>query len=188
MKPTQLILPFEENNDLIKRPKSRMTESPIKISELKSYGIANASALSAEIILELGNRFKDESPYNKNHIFPISSPVDIYNLFRDSLDNHLDPMCKLVAINTKNFVTNTKIYRYEIPSIKNILRWSVSHSAAAFFICRNSYHGLELTSTEDKFIDQLSRASKVIGIELLDYIVIGATTYLSAREQEVLTR
>lgn len=178
-KSNQLSLPFPTD---IKAKPNRNDASPIKLSELKSHGISLATPLSAKVILELGRRYSDEPDFI---LGPIESPTDVYSLFKDEMNGITGLAYKLIAVNTKHMVTTTKLLP-KIPTIQQTMRWTVSHSAAALFLCRNNPFFSNFTPEEGRWIREIAQVDTIIGIDFLDFVLSGATGYFSARVEGLL--
>ena len=182
MKTNQLKLPFGQ---WAKQTKSRNTKtgtSPIRISDLKAHGIATATSLSAEAILELGKRYDQEAYIIHG---ALQNPNDVYTTFKDEMDGLPETTYNIIAVNTKNMVTVTKLFP-SLPTIRQIMRWAVSNSAAALFVCRNATGTPTISYEEELFMVELSDAGGIVGIDLLDFIVIGASNYASGRVENIL--
>jgi DNA repair protein RadC len=182
MKTNQLKLPFGQ---WAKQTKSRNTKtgtSPIRISDLKAHGIATATSLSAEAILELGKRYDQEAYIIYG---ALQNPNYVYTTFKDEMDGLPETTYNIIAVNTKNMVTVTKLFP-SLPTIRQIMRWTVSNSAAALFVCRNATGTPTISYEEELFMVELSDAGGIVGIDLLDFIVIGASNYASGRVENIL--
>ena len=180
MKQNQLLLPFEETIVSFKAPKPK--QNKIKASELKSHGITTPATISAEVILELGRRYEQEPNIQFGRI---QSPDDIYHIFKTEMKDIPATNYNLVAVNVKNMITVTKLF-HSFPQTKQSLRWAVSNSVAALIICRNSEGTLEITNSERKLIKNFDHDSHIVGIELLDFVVIGEQNFASARVEGIL--
>ena len=182
MKTDQLKLPFGQRAKQTKARKTKMGSSPIKISDLKAYGISTDTSLSAEVILELGKRYDQEAYIIHG---TLHNPGDVYTTFKDEMDGLPETTYNIIAVNTKNMVTVTKLFPSR-PTIRQIMRWAVSNSAAALFICRNSTGTPFITHEEERFMVELSDAGDIAGIDLLDFIVMGACNFASGRIDTIL--
>ena len=178
----QLTLPLGQRTQQTKSVTTRTGSSPIKVSELKSHGIATATAFSAEVILEIGKRYEQEAYAMSG---PLQSPDHVYSTFKDEMADLPETTYNIIAVNTKHMVTVTKLFP-TLPTIKQIMRWAVSNSAAALFLCRNSTGTPFITYEEERFIVELSDAGDVIGIDLLDFLVLGEYSYASGRVDTIL--
>ena len=182
MKSDQLTLPFGQRTKQIKSMKTRTGSSPIRLSELKAHGITTATALSAEAILELGKRYDEEAYFIHG---TLHNPGDVYTTFKDEVDGLPETTYNVIAVNTKNMVTVTKLFP-SLPTIRQIMRWAVSNSAAALFVCRNATGTPLISYEEEVFAVELSDAGDIVGIDLLDFIVMGACNFASGRIDTIL--
>ena len=172
MKTNQLKLPFGQRAKQTKSVKTRTGSSPIRLSELKAHGITTATALSAEAILELGKRYDEEAYFIHG---TLHNPGDVYTTFKDEMAGFPDTTYNVIAVNTKNMVTVTKLFP-SMPTVTQIMRWAVSNSAAALFVCRSTTGTPFITYEEERFMVELSDAGDVVGIDLLDFIVVSVKT------------
>ncbi len=182
MKSNQLTLPFGQRAKQTKSVKNRTGSSPIRLSELKAHGITTATALSAEAILELGKRYDEEAYFIHG---TLHNPGDVYTTFKDEMAGFPDTTYNVIAVNTKNMVTVTKFFP-SMPTVTQIMRWAVSNSAAALFVCRSSTGTPFITYEEERFMVELSDAGDVVGIDLLDFMIMGACNYASGRVDNIL--
>lgn len=179
---SQLKLPFGQP---VKQPKPMAAgreSSPIKIAELKAHGIAAATTLSAEVILELGRRYNQEpcTVYGA-----LQSPGDVYTTFKNEMDGLPATTYNVIAVNMKHMVTVTKLFP-SLPTVRQIMRWAISNSAAAFFVCRNDFGTPEINNGEERFIAEMVDAGDIIGIDLLDFMVMGTFGFESARVEHLI--
>lgn len=114
-----------------------------------------------------------------------TSPTDVYNTFRDEMKDLPVTTYKVIAVNMKHLVTVAKNFD-SLPTIKQIMRWVVSNSAAALFVCRNTSSTPTIPYEEERFMVDLADAGDVVGIDLLDYLVMNATGYMSGRVEGLL--
>ncbi len=182
MKTNQLKLPFGQRAKQTKARKTKTGTSPIRISDLKAHGIATATSLSAEVILELGKRYDQEAFIIHG---ALQNPNDVYTTFKDEMDGLPETTYNVIAVNTKNMVTVTKLFP-SLPTIGQIMRWAVSNSAAGLFVCRSSTGTPFITYEEERFMVELSDAGDVVGIDLLDFMVMGARHFASGRIDTIL--
>lgn len=134
------------------------------------------------MILELGKRYDQEAYIIHGGLH---NPSDVYNTYKDKMAGFPDTTYNVIAINTKNMVTVTKLFPF-LPSVRQIMRWAVSNSAAALFVCRYSTGTPFITYEEERFMVELSDAGDVVGIDLLDFMVMGTGNYASGRVDNIL--
>ena len=106
-------------------------------------------------------------------------------VFSDRNIQFPDTTYNVIAVNTKNMVTVTKLFP-SMPTVTQIMRWAVSNSAAALFVCRSTTGTPFITYEEERFMVELSDAGDVVGIDLLDFMVMGACNYASGRVDAIL--
>lgn len=179
IKNNQLSLPFGQVRLM---PNKQQAKSPIKLSELKEHGLAQVTPLAAEVILELSKHYSDESDFRFG---VIQSPDDIHSTFRSELNSYAETIFMLAALNVKHFITITKMLS-GLPTVRQTMRWAISHSAGGVILCRNNLDLKSFTTEEKDFLAEIKDADSIIGIDLLDYVLIGKTGYRSARSEGLI--
>ena len=152
---------------------------------LKIPGIGFARACQIVAAFELGKRFARESGTNGSSV---KTPGDIARLFMDEMKHYDREYFKAAYLNTKNQVL--KIATISIGSLnasivhpREILKPAISASAASIILVHNHPTGDPTPSREDiEFTSRFAKCGKLIGIELLDHVIIGAGTYKSLKE------
>ncbi|MEK4730050.1 RadC family protein [Paenibacillus sp. FSL L8-0641] len=147
-------------------------------------GIKHSKARQIMALLQLANTLTlpESNPYF------ISHPRDVYNLlgpeFRFSTKEHF--ICLL--LNTKNRV----IYK-EIVSIgslnstvihpREVFSAAIRHCSASIVCVHNHPSGDPKPSEEDIMATKrLAKAGDIIGIDILDHVIIGESTFYSIKE------
>ena len=163
-----------------------MSASEKEISNIKGIGIVKAKQLSA--ILEFAR--KVYAP-NKNKRIIIRSPKDVYDLVRADMEflqvEHFD----VIGLSTKNhviFKENISIgsLNASIVHPREAFKGLIRRSCAACILVHNHPSSDALPSEEDILLTKkLVECGKLIGIEVLDHIIVGADGggYISLKEQ-----
>ena len=163
-----------------------MSASEKEISNIKGIGIVKAKQLSA--ILEFAR--KVYAP-NKNKRIIIRSPKDVYDLVRADMEflqvEHFD----VIGLSTKNhviFKENISIgsLNASIVHPREAFKGLIRRSCAACILVHNHPSSDASPSEEDILLTKkLVECGKLIGIEVLDHIIVGADGggYTSLKEQ-----
>ena len=163
-----------------------MSASEKEISNIKGIGIVKAKQLSA--ILEFAR--KVYAP-NKNKRIIIRSPKDVYDLVRADMEflqvEHFD----VIGLSTKNHVVfkeNISIgsLNASIVHPREAFKGLIRRSCAACILVHN-YPSSDASPSEEDILltKKLVECGKLIGIEVLDHVIVGADGggYVSLKEQ-----
>lgn len=157
-----------------------------EISSIKGIGIVKAKQLSA--ILEFTR--KVYAP-DKNKRIIVRSPKDVFDLVRADMEflqvEHFD----VIGLSTKNhvlFKENISIgsLNASIVHPREAFKGLIRRSCAACILVHNHPSSDPLPSNEDILLTKkLVECGKLIGIEVLDHIIVGADGggYVSLKEQ-----
>lgn len=139
-------------------------------------GIGKVKAIQLKALCELTKRIS--KPLNTNQI-QINSPKDVADLLIEEMKFEKREIVKTIILNSKNIVlkivdvcfggTNSAILKP-----KDVLQEAIKIGAPKIILVHNHPSGDPTPSKNDfDFTERLVQASKIIGIELLDHIVIG---------------
>ena len=155
----------------------------ISINELtKIKGIGKIKAIQLKAVAELNKRMSRPILDNK---VKITCPQDVANLLIDELKNEKREIVKVLILNTKNIVDKILDVSYGTANLaivtpKDVLAEAVKMDAPKIILVHNHPSGDPMPSKADmEFTDRLIAASKLLGVELLDHIVIGHDSYES---------
>ena len=163
-----------------------MNASEKEISSIKGIGLVKAKQLSA--ILEFAR--KVYTP-DKNKRIIVRSPKDVFDLVRADMEflqvEHFD----VIGLSTKNhvlFKENISIgsLNASIVHPREAFKGLIRRSCAACILVHNHPSSDPLPSDEDILLTKkLVECGKLIGIEVLDHIIVGAEGggYVSLKEQ-----
>ena len=155
----------------------------ITLEELKSIkGIGQVKAIQLKAVCELAKRMS--RPTNKINV-QIKQPQDVVGIVMDELRYEKREIIKLLVLNIKNVVVKISdisiggtSYAYVQP--KDILSEPLKIGAPKIILVHNHPSGDSTPSKSDLDVtERINEASKILGIELLDHIVIGDGNYTS---------
>lgn len=172
------------SNLILKKVNNKLRDiQDISLDDFKGIqGIGKVKAIQLKAVCELAKRMS--RPINDSKI-QIKNTKDIAQIFMDELRYEKREIVKIVLLNTKNVII--KILDVSIGSVskaiiepKDILVEAIKIGAPKIIIIHNHPSGDSEPSLSDiEITDRIDKASKIIGIELLDHIVIGDGNYVS---------
>lgn len=150
------------------------------------YGMGEAKTAQLKATLEIGIRLGTLHPEER---YRICSPEDAANLVMVEMA-HLDhEQLRILLLNGKNQVVgNISRYRGTVNNsvlrVAEIFRPAITSNCPGIIICHNHPSGDPTPSKDDTDITkQLVKAGRLLEIELVDHIIIGAGRFLSLKEQ-----
>jgi len=155
----------------------------ISIEELmKIKGIGEVKAIELKAVCEFAKRMS--TPFNFANV-TIIKPKDVLNLLKDELKYEKREILKVILLNTKNVVQ--KIVDISIGNASNIevnvkylFQDAIKMGLSKIILVHNHPSGDPTPSIKDYiFTKKVIDASKLLGIELIDHIVIGLDNYQS---------
>ena len=156
----------------------------------KIKGIKKVKACQIIAMMELFNRFR--TLRSQRESFKISSPRDISTLLINEMSNFKQEVFKLILLNTKNVVIGTKdVFKGTLNSSivhpREVFKEAIQRGSASIIACHNHPSGDPNPSKEDINITlRLKECGKIMGIELLDHMIIGANKYVSLKEKGII--
>ncbi len=158
------------------------SEGDVKKVE-KALGLPPVQACQIVAVFELGRRL-----FGKQHEVFLRSPEEVFQYARD--------MARLRKENLRGLYLDTrnKLIRDEIIAIgtlneslaspREIFAPAIQTPAAALILAHNHPSGDPSPSRQDiELTKRVLGASKVLGIDILDHIIIGSEGYFSLREK-----
>lgn len=145
-------------------------------------GIGKVKAIQLKAVCELTKRMS--RPINDTKI-QIKNTKDIANIFMDELKHEKREIVKLVLLNTKNVIMKIIDISYGGTSSaqvnpKDIMAEAIKIGAPKIILIHNHPSGDPEPSFADfEITERIEKASKIMGIELIDHIVIGDGSYTS---------
>lgn len=159
--------------------------STISIESLKKLkGIGRVKAIQIKAVVELSKRLS--RPINTSKM-QIKSAKDVANILMQEMQFEKREIAKLLILNVKNIIL--KIIDISLGGTnfvaiepKTILYEAIQLQAARIILVHNHPSGDIQPSADDiNVTKRLYEASKLVGIELLDHIIIGNGKYDSIK-------
>ena len=139
-------------------------------------GIGKVKALQLKAICELTKRMS--KPIDTSQV-QINSPKDVADLLTDEMRFEKREIVKAIILNSKNTIVKIVDVCYggtnsAVLKPKDVLQEAIKLGAPKIILVHNHPSGDPTPSKSDfEFTERLVQASKIMGIELLDHIVIG---------------
>lgn len=149
-------------------------------------GIGPAKAIQIKASFELARRLSAFSEKNKPMI---SSPTDVANYLMDDMSHLQREELRIVVLNTKNEVlaiptVTVGTLNSNLSHPRETFRQAIQKNAASIIIVHNHPSGDPQPSPEDiGLTTRYVEAGKILGIEVLDHVIIGAGSFISLREE-----
>ena len=174
------------NDDYDKENLSFLRELSIEeITKIK--GIGKVKAIQLKAICELSSRMTLPLNYRK---IQIKEPNDIVKILMDDMQYEKVEIAKIVLLDNKNHILKIKNIamggnNFVNIGIKEILLDAVKMNAPKLILLHNHPSGISTPSEKDlEVTNRLEEASKILGIQLLDHIVIGKCEFTSIKSIE----
>ena len=149
---------------------------------VKIKGIGKVKAIQLKAVCELAIRMNAVTNYKERQIL---KPRDIAEILIEKMRFEKQEILKVAMLNNKNKLLKIKDIavgggNFVTATIKSVLNEAVKIEAAKIILIHNHPTGDPTPSNQDiEFTDKVEQASKILGIQLLDHIVIGNRNYVS---------
>ena len=160
----------------------------LSIEEItKIKGMGRIKAIQLKAICELANRMNKPSNYKKTQI---KEPNDIVKILMNEMQYEKNEIAKIILLDNKNVILKIKDVaiggnNFVTIGMKEILSEAVKINAPKIILVHNHPSGNSRPSLKDiETTEKLEKASKLLGIELIDHIVIGKSEYTSIKTME----
>jgi len=159
----------------------------LPLSEMKRVrGIGEVKAIELHAVFELGRRVSAASPEDKP---VIQSPADAAN-FLSEMSTLEQEIMRTLLLDTKNrLIAAPTVYRGSLHTtvirVTELFREAVRQNCAALIVAHNHPSGDPTPSPEDVAVTrEIVTAGKLLDIDVLDHVVIGAgTKFVSLKER-----
>lgn len=149
---------------------------------MKIKGVGKVKAIQLKAMCELAVRINAVSSYKEKQIL---CPKDIANILLEKMRFEKQEILKVAMLNNKNKLMKIKDVakgggNFVSATMKSILNEAVKIEASKIILIHNHPSGDPTPSKQDvEFTKNVEKASKILGIQLLDHIVIGDMQYVS---------
>ena len=149
---------------------------------MKIKGIGKVKAIQLKAVSELATRINTVENYKEKII---TQPRDIAIALMEKMRFEKQEILKVALLNNRNKLIRIKDIakgggNFVATTIKSVLNEAVKIEAAKIILIHNHPTGDPTPSKQDiEFTKNVEQASKILGIQLLDHIVIGDLKYVS---------
>ncbi|QTH46467.1 DNA repair protein RadC [Cohnella sp. LGH] len=148
-------------------------------------GIGPAKALQLQASIELGRRIaRSKLP----ETVKITCPQDVADLLMEEMRHYREEQFVCLFLNTKNHVIGRQTLSIgslnaSIVHPREVFKAAIRRSSASILCAHNHPSGDPTPSAEDlQLTKRLAEAGQLLGIELLDHLVIGDSSFISLKE------
>ena len=177
------------NNDNEKDDLSFLRELSIE-QFMKIKGIGKVKAIQLKAVCELATRMNSITNYKEKKIL---KPQDIAEILIEKMRFEKQEILKVAILDNRNNLMKIKDIavgggNFVSATIKSVLNEAVKIEASKIILIHNHPGGDPTPSKADiEFTEKVEQASKILGIQLLDHIVIGKINYISIFSQRAKT-
>ena len=158
-----------------------------ELSGVRGIGIAKAAQIKAAV--ELGNRADGRGSIEK---VTVKTPEDVSELVRNRLKNKKKEYFLTLLLDTKNNLI--RIAEISVGSLdssivhpREVFKEAISASAAGVIFDHNHPSGDTQASEDDiQLTQRLIEAGEIIGIEVLDHVIVGYSSFLSMKREGLI--
>ncbi|NCP86831.1 MAG: hypothetical protein CO094_08675 [Anaerolineae bacterium CG_4_9_14_3_um_filter_57_17] len=153
---------------------------------LHQHGLGEAKAAQIKAAIELGRRLTLESPEERP---VINSPADAAALVQYEMGALEQEHLRVMLLDRRNRVLETvDLYRGSVSSsqirVGEIFREAVRKNASALIVIHNHPSGDPTPSPDDVAVTRaILQAGKMLDVDVLDHLVIGAGRWVSLKER-----
>ncbi|MDO8741836.1 MAG: DNA repair protein RadC [Candidatus Roizmanbacteria bacterium] len=170
---------------------NNLSEASVEeLKEIKGLGLAKACQLKA--CFEISKRLVKEESLNKNKNVVIKSPKDIFPLLKEKIINFHKEYFLVASLDNRNKVINVDTVSVgtlnsSLIHPRETFETAIKNHAATIILCHNHPSG-ELKPSEDDLIvtQNLVKASKLLGINVSDHLIITKDGYFSFKEKKII--
>jgi DNA repair protein RadC len=150
------------------------------------HGLAEAKASQIKAAIELGRRMVVETP---NELPSVHSPGDAAALVQYEMGALEQEHLRVMLLDTRNRVFEiVEVYKGSLNSsqvrIGELFRAAIRRNAAAIIVVHNHPSGDPTPSPDDVTVTRgIVEAGKLLDVQVLDHLVIGAGRYVSLKER-----
>ena len=150
-------------------------------------GLPRRNAEKAKAILEIGKRWIRASTRRRHDI--LSNSKIAYEVLQPFLAHQYQESFVEVLLSAKHSILDIiEISRGTLTSSlvhpREVFRPAVKNAAAAVIVAHNHPSGDPKPSKEDRMLtERLGRAAEELGIQLLDHLILGESSYISFADE-----
>ena len=161
----------------------------ITLEELmKIKGIGKVKAIQLKAIGEIATRMNSTVNYKAKKV---QRPRDVAEILMDKMRFEKQEILKEILLDSKNNLLKMKDIaigsgNFAQATLKSVLNEAVKIEAPKIILVHNHPTGDPTPSQKDiEFTQDVEKASKILGITLVDHIIIGKNSYISIFAQKL---
>jgi DNA repair protein RadC len=153
---------------------------------VRQHGIGEAKAAQIKAAIELGRRLTLEAPEERPII---NSPADAAALVLYEMSALEQEHLRVLLLDTRNHVLDiAEVYRGSVNMsqirVGEIFKAAIRRNATAVIVVHNHPSGDPTPSPDDAAVTRaLVQGGKLVDVEVLDHLIIGAGRYVSMKER-----
>jgi DNA repair protein RadC len=153
---------------------------------MNQHGIGEAKAAQIKAAIELGRRLTLESPEERP---TINSPADAAALVQYEMSALEQEHLRVLLLDTRNHVLDiVEVYRGSVNMsqvrVGEVFKAAIRRNATAVIVVHNHPSGDPTPSPDDVAVTRaFAQAGKLVDVEVLDHLIIGAGRYASMKER-----
>ena len=158
-----------------------------ELQKVKGVGFATACKLKAALKLGEKTLVKSER-YGQR----IENPKDVYELFKNELGDKKKEHFKVLSLTSRNRIISIDgisigTLTASLAHPREIFYPAIKNSAVSIILVHNHPSGDPTPSKNDiEITKKILKASKILGIELSDHLIIGENKFFSFKEKGLL--
>lgn len=147
------------------------------------------SVIMFKALCELSERLNKRPRFTLGKIYTSQEIGETMSL---ELGMHLQEILTVILLDTKNQIIAKNIFKGTLDTAtvhpREIFRFALQYSAARIMIVHNHPSGDTTPSKNDlQLTKRIEECGNLVGIGLLDHIIVGSESYLSMREEKILS-
>ena len=155
---------------------------------MKIKGIGKVKAIQLKAIGEIATRMNSTVNYKAKKV---QRPRDVAEILMDKMRFEKQEILKEILLDSKNNLLKMKDIaigsgNFAQATLKSVLNEAVKIEAPKIILVHNHPTGDPTPSQKDiEFTQDVEKASKILGITLVDHIIIGKNSYISIFAQKL---
>lgn len=153
---------------------------------MNQHGMGEAKASQIKAAIELGRRLSVEAPEEK---FVINSPADAAGLVQYEMSALEQEHLRVILLDRRNKVLEiVEVYKGSVNSsqvrVGELFKEAIRANASSLIVTHNHPSGDPTPSPDDVAVTRaIVQAGKLLDIDVLDHLVIGAGKFVSLKEK-----
>lgn len=165
----------------------KLAEASIEeLFSIKGIGLAKATQIKA--VFEIGHRLSTQTPSYKSK--ELTDPKKVYQLIKSRLKDYHKEHFYIIVLNSRNHsIAEVSVGSLDASVVhpREVFAEAIKNKAASVIFVHNHPSGDPEPSEDDlETTKQLTKAGKILGIEVVDHIIITKNSYFSFRDGNLI--